>query len=78
MKLIMLGTGSATVTECYNTCFLLKEKEECFLVDGGGGNGILKQLKKAGTDFKNIRDIFVTHKHILWGLSGWCASSVRE
>lgn len=36
MELIMLGTGSAIVTECYNTCFLLKENNTCFLVDGGG------------------------------------------
>lgn len=64
MELIMLGTGSATATECYNTCFLLKENNTCFLVDGGGGNGILTQLNKAGTDWKTIRDIFVTHKHI--------------
>ncbi len=60
----MLGTGSATVTDCYNTCFLLKEGESSFLADGGGGNGILTQLKKAGEDLKNIHDIFVTHKHI--------------
>ncbi len=64
LKLTMLGTGSAAVTRCYNTCFLLKEKKDCFLVDGGGGNGILTQLEKAGEDWKNIHDIFVTHKHI--------------
>lgn len=64
MKIIMLGTGSATVTKCYNTCFLLKEGEDCFLVDGGGGNGILTQLEKAGEDWKQIHDLFVTHKHI--------------
>lgn len=38
MKLIMLGTGNAAVTKCYNTCFLLSEDNEYFLVDGGGGN----------------------------------------
>ena len=35
MKLTMLGTGNAMVTKCYNTCFVLREGEECFLVDGG-------------------------------------------
>lgn len=34
------------------------------MVDGGGGNGILHQLKRAGIDWKNVRNIFVTHKHI--------------
>ena len=48
MDITMLGTGSALVTECYNTCFVLSDGDEHFLVDGGGGNGILSQLKKAG------------------------------
>lgn len=64
MKLTMLGTGMAMVTSCYNTCFVLTEKENSFLVDGGGGNGILRQLEKAGCDWSSIHDIFVTHKHI--------------
>lgn len=74
MQLLMLGTGHATVTECYNTCFLLQDENltEKFLVDGGGGNAILRQLKKAETDCNSIHQIFVTHKHmdhllgILW------------
>lgn len=64
MKLTMLGTGNAVVTECYNTCFVLSEDDKYFMVDGGGGNTILKQLKAAGFDWKDMREIFVTHKHI--------------
>ncbi len=64
MKLTMLGTGMAMVTACYNTCFVLQEREESMLVDGGGGNGVLVQLAKAGIDWKSIRHIFITHKHI--------------
>ena len=68
MNITMLGTGHATVTRCYNTCFVLQEKlsypEEYFLVDGGGGNTILKQLEAAEIDWKKIRTIFVTHKHL--------------
>lgn len=65
MKITMLGTGNATATECYNTCFLLTSKDgRHLLVDGGGGNAILSRLKLAGTDWRDIRDIFVTHKHI--------------
>ena len=26
MKLTMLGTGNALVTECYNTCFVLSDE----------------------------------------------------
>ena len=64
MKLTMLGTGNALVTECYNTCFAIENDKRYFLVDGGGGNTILRQLKHANIDWKNIKDIFVTHKHV--------------
>ena len=64
MNITMLGTGNALVTECYNTCFVLQENEEYFMVDGGGGSAILHQLKHAGIDWKEVRTIFVTHKHI--------------
>ena len=34
------------------------------MVDGGGGNEVLKQLKRAGLNWMDMREIFVTHKHI--------------
>lgn len=64
MKLAILGTGNAAVTECYNTCFLLTEGADHLLVDAGGGNGIFRQLKAAGVRWQDIRSIFVTHKHL--------------
>lgn len=64
MKLTMLGTGNALVTECYNTCFVIEEDGQYFMVDGGGGNAILHQLKYAGYDWMDMRHIFVTHKHV--------------
>ena len=64
MKLTILGTGNAMVTKCYNTCFAIEQNDEYFLVDGGGGNQILSQLEKANIDWKKIKNIFVTHKHI--------------
>lgn len=60
----MLGTGNALVTECYNTCFVLEENEKYFMVDGGGGSAILHQLKHAGFNWMDMREIFITHKHI--------------
>ena len=64
LKLTMLGTGNALVTECYNTCFLIEDKGQVLLVDGGGGNAVLHQIKEAGYNWKDLRQIFVTHKHI--------------
>lgn len=62
-ELIMLGTGNATVTRCYNTCFAIREKEEYFLVDAGGGNGILTQLEKEEIPLERIHTIFMSHEH---------------
>ena len=59
MELIILGTGSAMVTKCYNTCFALRNGQKYFLVDAGGGNGILSQLEKAEIDYKNIKGMKV-------------------
>lgn len=62
-KIIMLGTGSATVTRCYNTCFMIKTEESMLMVDAGGGNGILYQLQKAGINICDIHNLYVTHAH---------------
>ena len=64
MKLTMLGTGNALVTECYNTCFVIEDNGQYFMVDGGGGSAILHQLKHAGYSWMDMRHIFVTHKHL--------------
>lgn len=83
MKITMLGTGNAVVTECYNTCFVLSENNHHFLVDGGGGNTLLRQLKRAEIPWKEIKDIFVTHKHIdhllgiIWMLRMICQNMNR-
>ncbi len=62
-KLYVFGTGNAAVTKCYNTCFALSDGEELFLVDAGGGNGILTQLEKLNISVNQIHHMFVTHKH---------------
>ena len=64
-KLYVLGTGTASCVDSYNTCFVLEDKNHDYLlVDAGGGNGIFKQLKSLDIDYLNIHNIFVTHKHI--------------
>ena len=62
-ELILLGTGNAMVTKCFNTCFAIRQDDEYFLVDAGGGNGILAQLEKADIDMCHIHHMFVTHAH---------------
>ena len=61
--LYVLGTGNAQAVNCYNTCFALREKDEYFLVDAGGGNGILKILDEMEIPLSRIHHVFVTHEH---------------
>lgn len=62
-RITMLGTGNALVTQCYNTCFVLETPTTRLLVDAGGGNGVLSQLRKAGISIAGIHHLFVTHAH---------------
>lgn len=62
-KLIVLGTGYAMATRCYNTCFAIGQGQEYLLVDAGGGNGILNQLQDAEISFSQIKHLIVTHEH---------------
>lgn len=62
-QITMLGTGNATVSQIYNTCFLLKTSSTLMLVDAGGGNGILAQLRKVNVQISDIHHLFVTHAH---------------
>lgn len=62
-KLIMLGTGSAMVTNCYNTCFTITDENEHFLVDTGGGNTILANLEKCNISINKLHNVFISHSH---------------
>ena len=76
MELTMLGTGNALVTECYNTCFVLQEDQQYFMVDGGGGSTILHQLKYAGINWKNLRKNMMLL--LPWKMVSLTADSVRR
>ena len=62
-KLYVFGTGNAQATRCYNTCFAIRDEDEYFMVDAGGGNGILRVLEDMDVDLCHIHNIFVTHEH---------------
>ena len=59
----MLGTGSASVKNCYNTCFVFSDKGRYFLTDAGGGNQILKILEDNNINITDLNHIFITHSH---------------
>ena len=78
MKLHILGTGNGGTLNCYNTCFIIENNKEYFLVDGGGGNQILKQLKLANIDISKVHNVFLSHNHtdhilgLIWVIRDVC------
>ncbi len=78
-QITMLGTGNATVSQIYNTCFVLQTPSTLMLVDAGGGNGILAQLKKINVQISDIHHLFVTHAHTDHVLGGiWVIRMVAQ
>lgn len=83
-KIHILGTGNAMVTECYNTCFSIEVGHKHLLVDTGGGNGILKQLKDASIKIEDIEHIFISHNHIdhimgaIWIIRAYAAKVLQN
>ena len=62
-QLTALGTGYAIATKCYTTCFTVSDGQEHFMIDCGGGNGVLTNLEKADISLGNIHHIFLSHRH---------------
>ena len=86
--LYVFGTGNATVTNLYNTCFALRDSGEYFMVDAGGGNQILKILDNMQVPLERIHHLFVTHAHtdhilgVVWLIrmiaTKYAGTSIRE
>lgn len=62
-KIIILGTGNGLVFNLNNTCFLIENNENFFLVDTGGGVKTLEYLEKKNIEIDKIHNIFISHKH---------------
>lgn len=62
-KLVALGTGYAIATKCYTTSFALLLDDEIFLIDTGGGNGLLTRLEQAQLSINDVHHVFLSHKH---------------
>lgn len=62
-KIVMLGTGHGFVYDYYNTCFLMQNDNQYFLVDTGGGVQIVERLEKLNISLNRIHDIFISHSH---------------
>ena len=67
-KIIMLGTGHGFVYNCYNTCFLLQNDDEYFLIDTGGSAHIVQNLEKLNINLNKIHNISF---HIAIRITSW-------
>lgn len=59
----MLGTGNGGTLDLYNTCFVIQNESDNFLIDTGGSIDIVKRLGKIDIDIKDIKHIFISHSH---------------
>ena len=62
-QLTALGTGYAVATKCYTTCFTISDGQEHFMIDTGGGSGVLTNLEKLGISVNQVHHIFLSHCH---------------
>ena len=62
-KITMLGTGHAMTSECFNTCFVYENEHGKMLVDTGGGQQLVTQLRRADIKPHDISYVFLTHRH---------------
>lgn len=62
-KITMLGTGHAMTVDCFNTCFVYENECGKMLVDTGGGQQLVRQLRKAHISAADISHVFLTHRH---------------
>lgn len=62
-KVMMLGVGNGGPLELYNTCFVVQNEMGNFLVDTGGSIEIIKRLNESNIDYKEIKNIFISHSH---------------
>lgn len=62
-KIIFLGTGTGGTLDLYNTCFVMQNGNENFLIDTGGSIEIIKRLSKINIGIKDIKHIFISHSH---------------
>ena len=59
-QLTALGTGYAVATKCYTTCFTISDGQEHFMIDTGGGSGVLTNLEKLGISVNQVHHIFLS------------------
>lgn len=62
-QLTVLGTGYAVATKCYTTCFTISDGQEHFMIDTGGGSGVLTNLEKLDISYNQVHHIFLSHCH---------------
>ncbi len=62
-QLTVLGTGYAVAINCYTTCFTISDGNEHFMIDTGGGSGVLNQLQAKGISYNQVHHIFLSHCH---------------
>src|SRR5919108_3546559 len=63
-RVVFLGTGGALNPERYQAAMLVQAAGTTFLLDVGGGLGVVRRLLACEIDPLSVRHIFLSHRHL--------------
>ena len=63
-RVVFLGTGGALNPERYQAAMLVQAADTSFLLDVGGGLGIVRRLLACEVDPLSVRHIVLSHRHL--------------
>ncbi|MDO4977838.1 MAG: MBL fold metallo-hydrolase [Eubacteriales bacterium] len=63
MKMYVIGTGVATVSKYINTASIFEENGQLFLVDGTGGNDVVRSFDRFNLNWCDLHHAFLSHEH---------------
>ena len=63
-RVVFLGTGGALNPERYQASMLVQAAGTSFLLDVGGGLGVVRRLLACQVDPLGVRHVFLSHRHL--------------
>jgi ribonuclease Z len=63
-RVVFLGTGGALNPERYQASMLVQAAGACFLLDVGGGLGVVRRLLACDVDPLSVRHVVLSHRHL--------------
>ena len=63
-RVVFLGTGGALNPDRYQAAMLVQAASTTFLLDVGGGLGVVRRLLASEVDPLSVRHVVLSHRHL--------------